>query len=257
MINIFPIFKRELKAYFVSPIAYVVFGVFLVLSGFFFYNMLLYFNLRCMQYMQYPSYYGLDLNITEMVVRPLFHNMSIIILLVLPMFTMRLFSEEKRSGTIELLLTAPVTDLEVVLGKYLASLVIYLIMLGLTVLYPVIMAWVGEPDWGPVISGYIGLAFMGASFLAVGLFTSSCTRNQIVAAVLSFGALLLFWVIGWSSEFVGPTLGKVFSYLSIIEHAEDFVKGIYDTQHIVFYLSFIYLALFLTVRVLESSKWRA
>lgn len=257
MVNIFPVFKREWKSYFISPIAYVVFGVFLALSGFFFSNILFYFNRLCMQYAQSPYYSGMNLNITDMVVGPLFHNMSIIILLVLPMLTMRLFSEEKRSGTIELLLTSPITDLEVVLGKYLAALVVYLMMLSSTLLYHIIMARVGEPDWGPVISGYVGLALMGASFLAVGLFTSSCTDNQIVAAVLSFGALLIFWVIGWSSDFVGATFGKILSYISIIGHTDDFIQGIYDTQHIVFYLSFIFFALFLTVRVLESSKWRS
>ena len=258
MVNIYPIFKRELKTYFVSPIAYVIFGVFLTITGFFFYNMLFSFNQLCLQYMQQSRQYGpMELNITEMVARPLFHVMSFIIMLVIPMFTMRLLSEEKKTGTIELLLTSHITDTDTVLGKYLAAFTVYEIMLGLTLLFQFMAARLTQLDWGPVISGYIGLTLMGGAFLAIGMLASSCTRNQIVAALLSFGALLIFWVIGWSGQWAGPILAKVLGYLSIVEHVEDFVKGIYNTQHIIFYLTFIFFALFLTVRVLESYRWRS
>ena len=249
------ILERELEAYFVSPIAYAVITVFLLLSGFFFYNILSYFNFQCLQYSQYP--YALEqLNLNEMVMRPLFHNMAIIILLIMPLLTMRLFAEEKRSGTIELLMTSPVTHWQVTLGKFGACFVVYALMLGITFLYSVVLLMYGEPDLGPILCGYFGLLLMGAAFISIGLLASSFTENQIVAAVISFGALLLFYVIGWLSSSVGSTMGSVLSYLSIVEHLDDFIKGVMDTKDIVFYLSFILFGIFLTVRSNESSSWR-
>lgn len=249
------ILEKELEAYFVSPIAYAVITVFLLLSGFFFYNILSYFNLQCLQYSQYP-YMLEQLNVNEMVMRPLFHNMAIIVLLITPLLTMRLFAEEKRSGTIELLMTSPVTHWQVTLGKFGACFIVYTLMIGVTILYTAILMMHGHPDFGPILSGYLGLLLMGAAFISVGLLASSFTENQIVAAVISFGALLLFYMIGWLSNFTGAALGKVLSYLSIIEHLDDFVKGVIDTKDIVFYLSFILFGLFLTVRTVESSTWR-
>lgn len=249
------ILQKELQAYFVSPIAYAVMTVFLLLSGFFFYSILSYFNLQCLQYSQYPYALG-QLNVNEMVMRPLFHNMAIIILLITPMLTMRLFAEEKRSGTIELLMTAPLTHWHVTLGKFGACLIVYAITVGITFLYTGVLMLYGEPDLGPILSGYIGLLLMGAAFISVGLLASSFTENQIVAAVISFGALLLFYMIGWLSSFVGVTAGKVLSYLSIVEHLDDFVKGVIDTRDIVFYLTFVLFGIFLTVRSIESSTWR-
>ncbi|MFQ6091101.1 MAG: ABC transporter permease [bacterium] len=249
------VLEKELEAYFVSPIAYAVITVFLLLSGFFFYNILSYFNLQCLQYSQYP--YGLgQLNLNEMVIRPLFHNMAIIVLLIMPLLTMRLFAEERRSGTIELLMTSPLTHWQVTLGKFGACLIVYALMLGMTFLYTVVLMMSGEPDLGPILSGYLGLLLMGAAFISVGLLASSFTENQIVAAVICFGALLLFYMIGWMSSFVGLTLGRVLSYLSIVEHLDDFIKGVIDTKDIVFYLSFALLGIFLTVRSVESSTWR-
>jgi ABC-2 type transport system permease protein len=253
--KIVAVLEKELEAYFVSPIAYTVMTVFLLLSGFFFYNILSYFNFQSLQYSQYP--YALEqLNLNEMVMRPLFHNMAIIILLMTPLLTMRLFAEEKRSGTIELLMTSPLTHWQVTLGKYGASLIVYALMLGATFLYTAILVLFGEPDLGPILSGYLGLFLMGACFLSIGLLASSITENQIVAAVISFGALLLFYVIGWLSSSVGVTLGKVLSHLSLVEHLDDFVKGVIDTKDIVFYLSCILIGIFLTVRSVESSRWR-
>ncbi len=254
--KILSIIKRELKAYFVSPIAYVVLAIFLIITGFFFWNMLMYFNLRSMQMAQNPYMAG-GMSLNEMVMRPLFQNMSVIILLVIPMLTMRLYAEEKKSGTIELLFTAPLTDVETAGGKFLAAFFMFFLMSGLTLLYPFILSRVSTIEWGPVWSGYIGFLLMGATFISIGLLISAFTSNQIVAAVLSFGVLLFFWIIGWSSEFAGGIFSKVLSYLSIIEHFDDFAKGVCDTRDIVYYLSFIFLGLFATVQVLASSKWRA
>jgi len=249
------VMKKELQAYFVSPIAYAVIAVFLVLSGFFFYSILSYFNLQSLQYSQYP--YALEqLNINEMVMRPLFHNLVVIILLILPLLTMRLFSEERRSGTIELLMTAPLRHWHVTLGKFAACLIVYALMLACTFSYVCVLLIYGEPDPGPILAGYMGLFLMGAAFISVGLLASSLTENQIVAAVISFGALLLFYIIGWLSATVGSTAGQLLSYLSIVDHLDDFLKGVIDTKDVVFYLSFILSGPFLAVRSAESYSWR-
>lgn len=249
------VMKKELQAYFVSPIAYAVITVFLVLSGFFFYSFLSYFNLQSLQYSQYL--YALEqLNINEMVMRPLFHNLVVIILLILPLLTMRLFSEERRSGTIELLMTAPLRHWHVTLGKFAACLVVYALMLVCTLSYVFVLLIYGEPDAGPILAGYLGLFLMGAAFISVGLLASSFTENQIVAAVISFGALLLFYIIGWLSATAGPIAGQFLSYLSIVDHLDDFLKGVIDTKDVVFYLSFILTGLFLAVRSAELCSWR-
>jgi ABC-2 type transport system permease protein len=254
--KIWSIVKREIKAYFVSPIAYVVLAIFLIIVGFFFWNMLMYFNLRCMQMAQYPYMAG-NMSLNEMVMKPLFQNMSVIILLVIPLITMRLYAEEKKTGTIELIFTAPLTDVEVALGKFFAAFSMFVIMAVMTLLYPLILSRVSSIEWGPVLSGYIGFLLMGGSFISIGLLLSAFSSNQIVAAVMSFGVLLFFWIIGWSSEFASGAFSKVLSYLSLIEHFDDFAKGICDTRDIIYYLSFIFLGIFATVQVLESSKWRA
>lgn len=254
--KIFPIFKRELKAYFVSPIAYAILSIFLVITGFFFWNMLMYFNLRSMQMAQYPYMAG-NMSLNEMVMKPLFQNMSVIILLVIPLLTMRLYAEEKKSGTIELIFTAPLTDAETAIGKFFAAFSMFAVMAGMTLLYPLILSRVSTIEWGPVLSGYIGFLLMGGAFISIGLLLSAFSSNQIVAAVMSFGVLLFFWIIGWSSEFASGAFSKVLAYLSLIEHFDDFAKGICDTGDIIYYLSFIFLGIFATVQVLESSRWRA
>jgi ABC-2 type transport system permease protein len=174
----------------------------------------------------------------------------------MPLITMRLFAEERRSGTIELLLTYPVRDGAVLLGKYLAALALYGLMLALTLLYPAIVVYFARLEWGPLLTGYLGLVLMGAAFLAVGVFASSLTENQIVASVTTFGVLLIFWVIGWSAEAAGGMWGKVLSHLSILEHFDGFAKGIIDTKDVLYYLNFTLLALFLSLRSLEARRWK-
>lgn len=254
----FLIFKKEFKSYFASPVAYVVITMFLILTGYLFYNTLTSFSTISFQATTDPmlaKQVGF-FNITESVVRPLFGYISLILLLMVPLLTMRLFSEEKKSGTIELLLTYPVTDMQVLLGKFLSCMAVFAIMIALTALYPVLLIAFGQPETGPIITGYIGLFLVGASFISLGIFASSLTENQIIAATVAFGLLLLFWMIGSSASLAGRTLEDILSYISLAAHWEGFAKGVIDTEDIVYYLIFISLFLFLTLRILESKKWR-
>ena len=252
--RVWPIFKKEMRLYFTSPIAWVIGSIFLLISGYFFYTMFAFFSMASMQSAMNPAM-ARELNLTDSVLRPLLTNMTVILLLLMPMVTMRLFAEERRSGTIELLLTYPVRDGAVLLGKFLAALVLYGLMLVGTLVYPVIMVYFAGVDWGPLMTGYVGLVLLGATFLAVGIFASSLTENQIVAAIVTFGTLLLFWVIGWSADYVGGTWGSVLRHLSLIEHFDSFAKGVLDTKDVIYYVNFIILALFLSLRSLEARRW--
>ena len=250
-----PIFKKEMRLYFGSPVAYVVFTFFLLLSGWFFSNIFLFYSDASMRSFMQPQF-GQNLNVVDNVMRPLFSNMSIWILIVLPLITMRLFAEEKRAGTIELLLTYPVRDGEILAGKYLAALALYLILLGLTLLYPGLVAYFTRVEWGPILTGYLGLVLTGAIFLAVGVLISSLTENQIVAGIVTLAVLLGFWVIGWGAESAGGNVRTVLQYLSIGDHLEGFTRGLIDTKDLVYYVTGVALALFLTLRSLESKRWK-
>ena len=259
MRNFLAVYTKELRSYFVSPVAYVIAGVFLFLSGYLFRNILMQFNYWCIQLGQRAQYMQgqmPNLNLNEMVVTQFFAVMDFIWLLVVPMLTMRLFAEEKKTGTIELLMTSPISTVQVLLGKFFACLTLYMLIVALTLVYCVILEVYGDPDWGPIWSAYLGYLLLGGTFVAVGILASSLTENQIVAVLLSFGALLLLWLIEWSASFAGPTAAKILQYLSIIEHLRDFQQGVIDTKDVVFYLSLIFFCLFVTTRVLESRRWR-
>jgi len=250
----YAILKRELYVYFSSPIAYVVVTIFLLLSGYFFYSAFVYFSMVSMQAMRMPGVGGI--NVTEMVLLPTFGNMSMIMLLMMPLLTMRLFAEEKKAGTLELMLSYPVRETELLFGKFTACIVVFFIMLVPTFLYPLFLWFYADPDIGQILTGYLGLLLMGAAFIALGIMVSSATENQIVAAAISFGAILMFWLIGWSETFVGPVLGKVLSHISLLEHFETFSRGVIDTRDIIYYINFNILFLFMTMRSLESKRWR-
>jgi ABC-2 type transport system permease protein len=255
MSNILAIAQKELKSYFASPIAYIVIGFSAILFGWFFVNLLYYFDRMSLQA-------GIGqggpetVNVNDMLISPLFLNVSVILLFTLPMVTMRTYSEEKRSGTIELLLTAPLTDLQIVMGKFLGGLALYAVMISVTMIHLGFLFAFGNPEWRPVVTGYLGLLLMGGCFLSLGLFVSSLTSNQIVAGMITFALFLMFWVINWISSFTGPTTQSVLNYLSITEHLNDFTKGVIDTKHLVYYVSFIAFSLFLTVRAVDSERWR-
>jgi ABC-2 type transport system permease protein len=250
--NIIAIAHKELRSYFSSPIAYIIIGFFALPFGVFFY---LYLGAFVRQSLQMAQYGG-SMNINQQVIRYVLQNASVIILFVMPMITMRTYAEEKRSGTIELLLTSPVTDLQIIIGKFLGALGLYVAMLLVTVLYVAILFVYGNPEWRPLIAAYLGLLLMGGAFLSLGLLISSTTNNQIVAGIVSFVVFLLLWIIGWFAESAGPTVGDITRYLSITEHFDDFSKGIIDTKHVIYYLSLITFGLFLTSKSVDSERWR-
>jgi len=255
MKNIWSLMKKEVRAYFASPIAYVVISGFLLLVGYFFYSLVWWFNAQAMQMAQNP-YYAQQVNINQMVFSPLFHNISIILILVAPLLTMRLLAEEKKSGTDELLYTSPLSVFQIVLGKYLAALVMLAAMLGLTALLSIFAFAHGNPELAPWLTGYLGLFLMGATFIAIGLFYSSLTENQIVAAFLTFVTLLLFLVLSWVTSTGSGGWREVVGDLSFSQHFEDMTRGILDTKDIVYYVSLSFFGLFLAHSVIQSRRWR-
>jgi ABC-2 type transport system permease protein len=253
--NTLAIADKEVRSYFASPIAYIIIGLFALLFGFFFYVYLMAFDRQSQQMMQFGGAGG-GANINQMMIRGLFQNAAVIILFVMPMITMRTYSEEKRSGTIELLLTSPVSDVQIILGKYFGALALYATMLLVTMIYMGLLFWIGEPEWRPIATGYLGLLLMGGCFLSAGLLISSLTKNQIVAGFLTFATFLMLWIINWPGEYSGPTTRDLLNYLSITQHFDDFARGVIDTKDIAYYLSFITFGLFLTAKSVDSERWR-
>jgi len=252
--NIWSVASKELRGYFTSPVAWVMMGLFALIFGYFFVAYLANFVRNSMQaaFGQGPQ----TMNINMELIRPLLGNASVLVLFLLPMVTMRTYSEEKRSGTIELLLTSPLTDFEIVMGKFLGAVGLYAGLLGVTLIYISILFIFGNPEWKPVATGYLGLFLLGSCFISVGLFISSTTKNQMVAGAATFVVALMFWIINWFADSVGPTASSILTYLSITQHFEDFSKGLLDTTHLVFYLSFISFGLFLTLKAVDSERWR-
>jgi len=256
MSNIWTLARKELKGYFASPIAYIVLSMFAVIFGYFFYSATALFVDYSMRAMMQRGM-APPMNLNDFIVRPLLMNVSVIILFLMPMITMRLFAEEKRSGTIELLLTSPIRDIEIILGKWLAAMLLYLCLLGVSALNIVFLFLHGKPDWRALLVGYLGLVLMGASFLGLGSFISTLTKNQIVAGSLTFGVFLMLWVMDWVTSYSTGPFGKVLGYLSITTHFEPFAKGVLELKDTIYYLSVIFLGLFLTARSMESLRWRA
>lgn len=262
MSNILAIAQKEIRAYFASPIAYVVIGLFAVLFGVFYYAILDWFVKQGMQMAMGMG--PQSLNVNERMIRPLLQNAMVLLLFVLPMITMRTYAEEKRSGTMELLLTSPITDVQILIGKFLGALSLYGAMLGVMLVYVAALFLFGTPEWKPIATAYLGLLLFGGCFVSVGMLISSFTKNQIVAGMMTFVVFLLLWVIDWLASSAtglfgasaGPVVEEVLNYLSITQHFDDFGKGIIDTRHIIFYVSFITFGLFLTARSVDSERWR-
>jgi ABC-2 type transport system permease protein len=256
MRNILAITQKELKSYFSSPIAYIVIGLWALMYGYFFVALLNFFVRQSMQMNQFGMQGPQAMNVNQQLIRPLLQNVLILILFLMPMVTMRSYSEEKRSGTIELLLTSPITDFEIVLGKFFGAMALYGTMLAVTLIHIGLLFVYGHPEWKPIATAYLGLLLMGGCFIAVGLFISSLTKNQIVAGMVTFAVFLMLWIITWIGSFSGPTVDKLTQYLSIVDHFDDFGKGVLDTTHLIYYVSFITFGLFLTAKSVDSERWR-
>lgn len=255
MRNVWTIFQKEIKSYFNSPIAYGLMAFFALVSGYFFYVYVAIFVQRGMESQMMGRPQPMDVN--EWVVRPVLMNISVIGLFLIPMITMRLFAEEKRSGTIELLVTSPIQDIQIILGKWLAALVLYAAILGLSALNLAMLFMYGSPDWRPLLVGYLGLLLQGGCLLAIGTFISTTSKNQIIAGTGTFAIALLLWVLDWVSSFGTEAWAKAVGYLSVVAHFEPFSKGVIDSKDIVFFVSMIFLGLFLTARSMESLRWRS
>ena len=256
--NIYAIAEKEWRHYFGSPIGYVALCMWTLLFGFFFYVIFGSFVEQSMSQMGEMGG-GMKMSLNDYLVSPVLRNMAVVALFVMPMLTMRLFAEEKRQGTIELLATAPITNGQVVLGKFLGALGLYALMIAASMVN-VALLWVyatNPPEWRPVLCGVLALLLMGASFISLGMFLSTLTKNQIVAGILGFGLGLVFWILTW---FDRPTSGeamKVIAYLGITNHMEELSKGVVELKDVLFYLSFIAFGLFLSHQSVESQRWRA
>jgi ABC-2 type transport system permease protein len=255
MRNVWIICRKELRSYFVSPVAWLLLTMFAVIFGFFFWNSLGYFVYLGMEANMAGETY--PMNINEMVVRPLLSNINILGLFFVPMITMRLFAEEKRTGTIELLATSPIRDSEIIIGKWLAATLLYSLMLLSTVLSLFFLFHYGNPEWKPIVVGYLGLLLQAVGLLAIGTFISTLTRNQIIAGASTFGVCLLLWILGWVSAYDNATWAHVLSYMSVISHFDSFSKGVIDSKDAIFYVTVIFLGLFFTARSMESLRWRS
>ena len=255
MRNILAICGKEMRGYFTSPIAYLLLTIFAVLFGYFFFAASTIFATTSME--SAMSGRSFPMNINQQIIAPLLGNSSVVMLFLIPMISMRLFAEEKRQGTMELLLTSPVRDWEIVVGKFLGAMLMFSAILLISLVDIAFLFVYGNPSWQPIAAGYLGLLLQGGCLLAIGTYISTTTKNQIVAGGATFAVCLLLWVLSWSTDLGQGTVSKVVAYCSVLTHFEPFSKGIIDTKDVIFYLTFIFFGLFLTTRSLESLRWRA
>jgi len=256
MRNALAIAWRDIRSMFVSPIAYVVLTGFVLLGGWFFFNLLSQFNRMVGAYSQLQGYDTTWLNLNDAVIGPLLQNLSVVLLIVVPMITMRSFAEERAVGTYELLFTSPVRVAEIVLGKFIAGAFLVTLMVGVTLVYPAILLLYGNPEPGLIISGYLALYLTAVAYVAVGNFASSLTSNQIIAAVTALVILLLLFVISWPAEGAGETLKSILTYLSVTEHLSTMVRGVIDTKDLAYFASLVAVFLFLNHRAVEAARWK-
>lgn len=249
------ILAKELRCFFVSPVLYIVGAVFLFISGLLAHLMTANAGQQAVRFLQIQNTYA-HLNLNELVFRSLFYSLDFVLMFLLPILTMRLFAEERKLQTLELLLTSPVGINELISAKYMSVLLIYLGLLSLTGLTPILLSLYSSFQWNPILTGYLGLALQGGFFLACGLLASATTQNQVVAAFLSFGMILLLWLLGGLGSLLGDTtIGNILSYLSFSEHYDRLVRGLLEVKDAVYYLSGIVLMLFMAHRVVDSHRW--
>ena len=260
MKGMYAVYRKEMGHYFVSPVAYIIVGVFLILAAYFFNRLMVLIIQESFQASLEEAQFGggQAFDVPSLVMRNFFGVLSTLLLFLTPMLTMSVYAEERRRGTMELLMTSPVTDLQIVLGKFFASLTLLVIMLLPTAISFAYMLRHSEPTapWRVLGSEYLGVLLLGAALLALGSFFSSLTESQLIAAMLSFGAILLLWVLDFGSQAGSSAWASGLQYLSVFRHYDDFTRGVIDTSNLIFYLSFIFLGIFLTVRSVDSMRWR-
>jgi len=246
---------KEVRSYFVSPVVYVVGAVFLLIVGLLSYLYIVFAGAQAIQLMQIQGQAQINLN--DLVFRNLFASIRFVLLIILPILTMRLFAEEKKLRTFEFLMTSPIGLNEIVAGKFISVFLIFLGLLGLTGLIPLTLSLFSDFDWYPIFTGYLGLVLLGGLFLAIGLLASALTENQIVAAFVSFGLLLFLWLLAGLGSLLGDTAaGQIISYISYMDHYDKLVRGLIDTKDLVYFGSAIVLMLFLAHRVVDSARWK-
>jgi ABC-2 type transport system permease protein len=260
MKGMYAVYRKDMSHYFVSPVAYIIVAVFLILAAYFFTQLLAVYIQRAFEASFEEGQFGggAAFDVPSLVMRSFFGVLSTLLLFLTPMLTMSVYAEERRRGTMELLMTSPVTDLQIVLGKFFASLTLLVIMLLPTAIGFAYMLRHSEPGgpWRVLGSEYLGVLLLGAALLALGSFFSSITESQLIAAMLSFGAILLLWVLDFGTQAASSAWGSTLEYLSVFRHYDDFTRGVIDTSNVIFYLSFIFLGVFLTVRSVDSMRWR-
>lgn len=254
MRNTLAVAGKEVRAYFHSPIAYLVMAIYSVLCGFFFYSFVAEYLVQVFRTMEMG---GPSPNLNEWIIRPLLEGiLAVVLLFLVPLITMRLFAEEKRSGTIELLLTSPLTDFQIIMGKFLGALVLYIALIVITFIYISLLFIYGNPSGLPLLANALGMLLYGAGLLALGMWISSFTKNQIIAGAVSLAVFLLLFVLNWVNGYSSGIVGRIFNYLSLTTHFDNFGKGVIDLTDVVYYVSVIVVGLFLTSRSLEALKGR-
>jgi ABC-2 type transport system permease protein len=258
MRNVLAVAGKELRTYFHSPIAYLVMTVYAGLCGFFFYSFAATFVLQSFRMQAMGGMGAPAMSLNEYIIRPLLAGvLTVVLLLLVPLITMRLYAEEKRSGTIELLLTSPLTDLQIIFGKFLGALTLYGVLVAITFGYIGILFLYGNPNAKPLLANALGLFLFGAALLALGMWFSTFTKNQIVAAVIAFAAFLLLFVLDWPASYSSSALVRVMSYIALTTHFDNFAKGVIDLSDVVYYVSVVVLGIFLTARSVDALKGRA
>jgi len=258
MRNILAVAGKELRAYFHSPIAYLVMTVYSALCGFFFFSFMATYVVQTFRMQAMGGMGAPPMNLNEYIVRPLLEGiLTVVLLLLIPLITMRLYAEEKRSGTIELLLTSPLTDLQIILGKFLGAFALYLVLILLTALYVSLLFLYGNPNGKPMLAGLLGMLLFGGALLALGMWISTFTKNQIIAGSVGMAAFLLLYVLDWASSYSNGAVGRVLSYMALTTHFDNFAKGVIDLSDVVYYASVIVLGIFLTGRSVEALKGRS
>ena len=257
MRNVMAMAGKELRAYFHSPIAYLVMTTYTAICGFVFYSSTYFFSLQSLR-MEMQGGMGMPaLSLNEFVIRPILGGvLAVVMVFLIPAITMRLYAEEKRSGTMELLLTSPLTDMEIILGKYLGSMILFAILEALTFAYFTVLFIYGNPNAKPLIANALGMLLYGGALMALGMWFSTFTRNQIIAFVIGLAAFLILYLLDWVSSYSQGTIGQVLSYIALPTHFDNFTKGVIQLSDVVYYLSVVLLGIFLTARSVEALKGR-